>query len=493
MVGCFISVYSLFFFITNKVYLIGSDAFYYMALSDSLLDNGIMRDIVTIPSGDIKTPQNGIVFVHLILSLLGIGAKGKILSIVIFNYLLYISGVYPLYKIASILGLNNNLRLVILQSVYLSAWHIYRINLLIINDGIFNSLILWFIYLIIMFVKHVDILKSFSFPKHILLKLSVIFLLEVALIQFRLNIILVIMSALISLLLVKKFKAFVYLTGCSLLLIISVISIFSFIEVTHLKNSGIDHFFNMFYAINVSYIKLQLWKILPRLILGISGLSNPLLSLFFLVFPLSTIYFGIRGIVEKNFIKIFLTMICLTGLWFTMHFQNARLIWYTFPFFYLIILTLKRVRYVGLIFVLLIYLQSFQQFYIGIARVPESKLFLYMYENNISLPINNPLLLTSKARHAYFLLNTRSYRVSDASDGILDGKIVFPVNFNWDLIVIRKTLFILGDREFINSAYSQIHDMAISNGYTLESHPLTPYLDEFEGWALAQIKLKQKI
>jgi|TARA_B100001964_G_C13836983_1_gene424093 hypothetical protein len=116
-----------------------------------------------------------------------------------------------------------------------------------------------------------------------------------------------------------------------------------------------------------------------------------------------------------------------------------------------------------------------------------------MYENNISLHVNNPLLLTSKARHAYFLLNTRSYRVSDASDGTLDGKITLPKQLNWNLIKKGGALFVLGNDAFINSANSQVQEMANLNGYKLELNPLTPNLDEFDGWALIQIKLKQKI
>ncbi len=493
MVGCFISIYSLYFFIINKVYLIGSDVYYYMAIAESLLNSGVMKDIVTIPSGPIKTPQNGIVFIHIILSLFGIGAKEHILAIVVLNYLLYLSGVYPIYKIARILGLDKGLPIISLLSVYLGAWHIYRINLLAINDGVFNSLTLWLVYLIIEFVRIEDTFESFSFQKIILKELSIIYFLVIVLILFRLNALFLIGSTVISLIIVKKFRASVYFIAGSIFLIIATFSIFILFEVWHLKTSVIGHLLNMFLAINVYNLKLQLWKILPRLIIGVGGLTNPIFTLIFTIFPLSTMYYCTRGIMEKNFIKVYLSILCLTGLWFTMHFQNARLIWYTFPFFYLIILSLKRIRYVGLVFVFLVYVLSFKQFYNGFSRVPESKLFLYMYENNISLPVNNPLLLTSEARHAYFLLSTRSYRVSDASDGTLDGKITFPKQLNWNLIEKRGALFVLGNDAFIKSANSQVQEMANLNGYKLELNPLTPNLNEFDGWALVQIKLKQEI
>jgi hypothetical protein len=46
----------------NKVYLIGSDAFYYVALADSFVDTGQLRDITSIPSKIPRFPQNGINF-----------------------------------------------------------------------------------------------------------------------------------------------------------------------------------------------------------------------------------------------------------------------------------------------------------------------------------------------------------------------------------------------------------------------------------------------
>jgi hypothetical protein len=111
-----------------------------------------------------------------------------------------------------------------------------------------------------------------------------------------------------------------------------------------------------------------------------------------------------------------------------------------------------------------------------------------MFDNSISLPIQNQLLLTNRARHTYFLLNTGSYRVSDSSDGILDGKITFPEELNWDSIISKGSLFVLGDSTYINNAYSKVHEMATSNGYDLGSKPFTPDLDEFEGWALVELK-----
>ncbi len=487
-----VSMYSFYFFMNNKVYLIGSDVFYYMSIADSILEYGEMRDITAIPSFPVKSPQNGIVFVHVILSLFGLGAKGRILTIVVINYLLYLSGVYPLYKIARWSGLRKGLPLIALLSVYLGAWHIYRINLLAINDGIFNSLTLWLIYLVIKFIREMDALESISLYKSAVKEILILSLIVMVLVQFRLNAALVIGSALISALAVRDYRASLFLVSMCVLLLVSFLAVYLFIEVVRLENVGERYFFPMFRAISIGTIKLQLWKILPRLVAGLSGLTNPLATLIFAIFPLSMMYYGIRGLIDRNFSQVFIAGTCLTGLWFTMSFQNARVIWYIFPFIYLIILSLKRIRWVGYAFVLLVFLQSVQEFYIGFPRGPESKFWLHVYNHKISLP-ENALLSTHRRRHPYFILGTRTYLGNDNREAIrerFEAPGIFMPELTLDLIKDNGSLFVLGNSTYIDSTLFQVNEIAISNGYELRSTPLTPDLDEFEGWGLFNISLK---
>ncbi len=491
--GLFISLYSFFFFMSNKIFLIGSDAFYYMSIADSIVKYGEMRDITAIPSFPVKTPQNGIVFVHVILSLLGIGAKGRVLTIVVVNYLLHLSGIYPLYRIARWSGLRKGLSLSALFAVYLGAWHIYRINLLAINDGIFNSLTLWLVFLVIKFVQDMDTAESMSLYRQAIIRMLIISLLVVVLIQFRLNVALVLGSAVISAVLVRNLRASMFLLAVCVVLVLSFISVYSFVEVWRLESSGVNRLFNMFGAVNLGNIKLQLWKILPRLVAGLPGLTNPLATLLFTIFPLSMVYYGIRGIMERNFNKVFMAAICLSGLWFTMNFKNARVIWYTLPFIFLILLSLRRIRFAGYAFVLLVFLQSLKQFYTGFGRVPESEFWLYTYEHNISLP-ENALLSSHNRRHPYFFLGTRNHLGAESWQKVLEeirapGK--FMPKLTWDLVNDHGSLFVMGDSAYIDSTSSQVSEMAMSNGYLVDKKRLMPDLDEFEGWALVELTIDE--
>tara|TARA_B100002003_G_C14101199_1_gene529612 strand:+ start:233 stop:1618 length:1386 start_codon:yes stop_codon:yes gene_type:complete len=458
-----------------------------MSLADNILENGEMRNLYSIPSRAVKAPQNGIAFVHVMLLLLGIGAKERILSIVIINYLFYLSGVYPLYKIACISGLRRGWPLVALLSVYLGAWHIYRINLLAINDGIFNSYMLWLVYLIVEFVhrKTNDKLKLFSFSD--LKRFVGIIVIVMITIHFRLNVILIVGSALLSALSIRDFRMASWFVIICLSMILSFLAVYIFVEISHLQDGRWkEYFFPLFTSVSIYHIKMQLWKILPRLVAGLSGLTNPLVTLFFFIFPLSMMYYGIKGIIEENFNKVFIAGICITGLWFTLSFPNARVIWYIFPFIYLILLNLKKIRFIGYAFVFLVFFQSFQLFYIGFWRSPESLFWLYVYENSISLPKEDPLLVIGSGRAPYFHFNTRSYDTTPEND-----QIKIPKELKWDLIENRGFLYVIGDSTYKASVFPQINEMANSNDYILKRNSITPDLDKFEGWSIVEIAIKK--
>ena len=180
---------------------------------------------------------------------------------------------------------------------------------------------------------------------------------------------------------------------------------------------------------------------------------------------------------------IFIAVICLSGLWFTMTFQNARFIWYIFPFIYIILLRVRKLRFIGYAFCLLVFYQSFQQFYSGFLRGPSSKYLLYLYENKITLPKEDSLLIAANGRHLYYFFNKGSYDTTPDSE----NNIIIPKELSWDLIENGSSLCISGDTPYIRSVHSQIRDMGIENGFGIQTKSLTPDLYEFEGWGLVEL------
>ena len=483
-IGLVFSVYSFYFFVNNKVYLIGADQYYYMSLSDSILDYGKMDNITSIPSKPIKSPQNGIVFIHILLTVLGVTHRQAQLIIVYFNYFIYLSGIYPLFMISKYYGIRKIITTVILMAVYLGPWHIYRINLLAINDGIFNASILWLSFILIKIFDSKNSLILSSLKNGRIKEIMVLVILTIISMQFRLNTALILGSAIISGIALKNLKVSLITLIIALVMLLILFGIIYYF-------SGVPTFrvapnFRRLFEIPTLYnIKMILWKILPRLVSGFSPLSNPLLSIGFSIFPLSMFYSLYRGYIERNFSKIFVALICITALWFTFRFKNARVIFYTFPFIYLLILGDKKTKIIGYALVLVVFLQSFQTFFEGFNRGPDSNLFLHIYENKISLSDKNSLLITDEAPHAYYFLGTRSFR----SELNTDGSVIINPELTWALMEKKLNIFVLGNNRYIKSVNSQIAEKARANDYNLEFNQITPKLKQFKGWALVQLTL----
>ena len=134
----------------------------------------------------------------------------------------------------------------------------------------------------------------------------------------------------------------------------------------------------------------------------------------------------------------------------------------------------------------MVFFQSFQLFYIGFWRSPESLFWLYVYENSISLPKEDPLLVIGSGRAPYFHFNTRSYDTTPEND-----QIKIPKELKWDLIENRGFLYVIGDSTYKASVFPQINEMANSNDYILKRNSITPDLDKFEGWSIVEIAIKK--
>ena len=115
-VALVLSLCGLVYFLGHKVFLIGSDTYYYMSIADSLLAEGTLRDFTVVPERPVKTPQNGIVLVFALLSSLGISHQAQLILVVFLNYLLWITTIVPVYLIGKQAGLKNDWAMIHLRS-----------------------------------------------------------------------------------------------------------------------------------------------------------------------------------------------------------------------------------------------------------------------------------------------------------------------------------------------------------------------------------------
>ena len=152
--------------------------------------------------------------------------------------------------------------------------------------------------------------------------------------------------------------------------------------------------------------------------------------------------------------------------------QPYRYLIYIFPLMYLLILIPKQLRPIGYLFVALVLVASLHAFYKGFEREPISEYYLYLNENEISLPETNPLLISQAPRHPYFFL---------------DKARTFRGDLTVDNVTSDKSVFILGNEEVVAATLNDISELTNTVGYTYETRSLTPGYQDVKGNTLIQV------
>lgn len=124
------------------------DAYYYGAIADTILKSGAILDGSSEPPLPVKTPQNAIVAVHVLLALAGVESLAdRMVAIALLNSLSLVASAYVLFRIALVLGITRPAAFLASLSVSLSFYY-HMVLLQAINDAFFLLLSLLAIYLI---------------------------------------------------------------------------------------------------------------------------------------------------------------------------------------------------------------------------------------------------------------------------------------------------------------------------------------------------------
>lgn len=464
-----VSVYSLAFFLGNRIYLVGSDNFYYLSIADSILDTGKALVTTTDPPATLKTPQNGIVFVHLVLAKLGLGSESRLIAITMINYLAHISAVFPLYKISQRLGIKNWIGVVAVMAVYLAAVHVYRLQLLPINDGIYNAASVWLTYLLIIVVDDWDV-RSSGLEKgglKLWIHATTLVLLAGVIVQFRITGVIIVVAGITAAVIVRKWGAVICclcaFVSCSLslaLLYLSVDRAGINTRVAFAFEGFIDRLMS-----NAAHLAAEVIPFLLFVQLGrFSKLIGPVFLIAIVVAIFLVLVVGYRERLGAHLVVVFSV---LGGLAFLelLHFQHHRLLIYILPLIALILLSTRYTRVFGYGLAGLIVLSSVVTFYRGFDQAPETKFWAYIKDSNVSLPDGQVLLITERDRHAYFFLSTPATRQK----------------INMDMILARRSVFIIGDSLFRSKTVEQVRDLAQKAGFDFDISSLTPGYRDLEG------------
>lgn len=467
-----VSLYSLAFFLSNRIYLVGSDIFYYLSIADSILDTGKALVPTTDPASALKTPQNGIVLIHLILAKLGLGAERRLVSITVINYLAHISAVFPLYKISRRMGIRSWLGVIALMAVYLAAFHVYRMQLLPINDGIFNAASVWLTYLLIVVVDDFEDWyreRGLGSTK-LWVTVAVLVLLAGVIVQFRINGAIVVFAGLVAAVAVRKFGPAI----CALLAFVSsLLSVGLFylltIDRSHL-NEETAQAFEGFASRLVSNAFHLVTEIIPFLLLVQLGKYSKIIGpMFVVVIALSICFLLLSGYKSRRGSDLVVALSLMGGILFLelLYFQHHRLLIYILPLIALVLLSARYTytRVFGYGLAGLIVLSSVVTFYRGFDQASETQFWAYIKDSKISLPEDEILLITERDRHSYFFLSTPATRQE----------------ISIDMILARKSVFIVGDSTFRAKTVDQLKEVAQKAGFKFDVSSLTPGYRDLEG------------
>lgn len=381
-----------------------NDTFYYMSISDSFYQGIGFYDVTSTIPNPIITPQNGIVFIHLLFHWLGLHDPGsRLLLIKIINYIGFLSLVLVFYRMFLELNVSSGITILSMGIILLSAYLLKTI-IAPINDGFFCILISWIFFLIV----SNETSKSF-------IKIALITILSIVLANFRVNGPLIILCASITYLLLKNVRnSLIYF----IIFCISYGSIYAVLRILDVDLSGIKAVATGVYNNDffVNQAMMVATYTLPGAFLGISG--RPMLIAMPISIILISYYiiYAIRSIKEKSFVKIFIIIYIMLTLLFvlTIPWRESRYIMMIIPFTLLTIGTIfkdsKIFRFLlSMALCMTIAISLFRLYYWDSVYFINNKSLEYVQEK-----VEEPYILISQSpRLSYYIFNKRNNNVRD--------------------------------------------------------------------------------
>lgn len=417
-----ISLSFLIYFLLNHYIYIQYDAYYYAAIADNVITGNGFRNIVTDPSSPIRTPQNGIVYIHLLLAGMGVEDIGsRIQAITILNSFFIVLASFVIYKIGIIYISNRYIASWLGLSVVASFY--YQIVLLqSINDAFFFLLCTLSIYLI------ADGKKNSK-------KWLIIISLMIS--HFRISGCIIFFVASLSYFISKDHKSGIYHLGLFFLSIVSLAITGYFLdidvqgidtlagEITNKYSVGyfIDH---LWHTINLSigeaFIRVTYFTAgftLPHPVVGVV-LSVPILALVFY-----TLYRGYKT-TNKNYLFIALLFLGFLAFFQVHPAQPTRYIIILSPFMPLLFLLYIPDSYKKTFshsFVILVVIVSLLG--VSVSNKGEIGNLKYIFSKNIrsQIDLEKYQLISHFPRLTYFLLKKRATDVKNYT-GAFNNKLL---------------------------------------------------------------------
>ncbi len=373
-----------------------NDAYYYLSIADSFYNGTGFCDITGAKPQPVITPQNGVVFIHILLRTIGCHDPGiRFLIIKIINYIGFLFLVFVFYEILKKLKVSSEITIICMGIILLSA-HFLKTIIAPLNDGIFCILTAMVFYLVIANENR----DSFKI-------LAIIIFLSIVLANFRLNGPLIILAASITYYLVNKTtKSLIYfiIFGISYALVYALLVLLKvdFSAIKELTKNTYSCQFFMHQAL------MTLIYTIPGAFAGIDGreimIALPI-SLGILIYYI--IYFR-QAWKGNKFIEIYIIIYILLSIMFLQIMPGgpSRYIIMVVPFTYLTLATYFRdnnkIKILLVIILLLTFSISLARLVFWDSKYFENKKALDYVHKNIVKPF---ILLSEDPRYSYYIFN----------------------------------------------------------------------------------------
>jgi hypothetical protein len=234
------------------------DAFYYGALADSLYNGTGLANVTTSPPQPIYTPQNGIVFLHLLLEAVGIhDLETRLLAIKLINYAGFLLLIYIFYVLFRRLQVSPEITCLSL-GILLSGAHFFKTIDQPLNEG------LWCLVTAIVLYLAITNEEQESW-----LNIGAIALSGIVLANFRLNGPVIILSIGAAYVLLRAYKkSIIYF----IIFIVSYLSVYIILAILKADCSGFKTFSSVYsYDFIVNRPLMTLIYTVPGAFLGITA------------------------------------------------------------------------------------------------------------------------------------------------------------------------------------------------------------------------------
>jgi hypothetical protein len=406
---------SIFFAYTHHSgnWLIPTDTYYYIALSDSLIENQELLDVTSIPPGPLLTYQNGIPFVYAFLKTLGLTNFTAMKVVSFFNFFCWISACYPFLKLIQYFGITYIWAQGLLLLGFFSSSSLLNYQLTPGTDGLFNCAAIWLVYLLIsIYKKNSKDLVGTKIATFTMI--FSVFIISIIIVHFSIRILLYELAFIASVLLCKHDDKLKIFNLSFLLFAATVISLVTpYLIFKPLMPEEISQSYKFMIMDREEPIRIMLSQYL-----GIGSFLNSFNGyILFVTFLIFLLYTAVRTKIKNEFGPVFISLtilICISGNLLlnngTMIQAGARYMISTLPLFCLLLALFKYSRPIAYLTI-----AAFSTVTILTLMSPNrpyciTTFWTSFYNKNIALP-ENAILLTDRGRYGYVFLNGRNYNM----------------------------------------------------------------------------------